>query len=109
MSYYSDMSDDMLIRLAYAISEKHPVYEPCTEEEYNAADEWERWLEYKVEPIYNTGIMGIINGAEPVGYRYMRIVKGKWVFVLLNGELFSELNKRKLINEKGELINGNQR
>ena len=106
---FSELSDQTLLELAVCMSEKHPVYEPCSEEEYNAADEWEQLLGYKVEPIYNTGIMGILNGAEPVGYRYMRIVPGKWIFVLLNGYLFDELHKRKLINNKGEITNGNQR
>jgi hypothetical protein len=109
MNYYSELSDQVLLDLVYAMSEKHPVYEPCTEEEYNAADEWERFLGYKVEPIYNTGIMGIINGAEPVGYRYKRIVPGEWIFVVFDGELLNELRKRKLINNKGETINGTTR
>ena len=63
----SKISDRDLLGFASACSEKHDVYEPCTEEEYNAADSMDQLFEYRREAIYSTGIMGIMRGAEPVG------------------------------------------
>ena len=99
----SKISDRNLLGLARACSEKHDVYEPCTEEEYNAADSMDQLFEYRRKAIYNTGIMGIMQGAEPVGYRYERRVPGKELWLIFDKDVFNELRKRKLINEKGEI------
>lgn len=93
---YANCSDEMLISLCMVYSRWTPVYEDCTEEEYNNADSLSRLLlEYKRIPIYDTGVMGIIHGAEPVKYQYKRKAGEKRVF-LVGADLADELRKRGL-------------
>lgn len=90
--------------LAWVIINTHwqNVYEPCTKEEYDAADPLDRVYDFKVVTTYDEPGIYYMMTHEPTGYRYEKVV-GRELVCMVGSQIMDELNRRGLIDEQGQL------